>query len=349
MVAALKSSGAKGCSIWAVAKGSSSKRSSTTGPLRTLWVWTSPIVCWRIARERLKLDRLPATQQARLTLMQGALTYRDKRLTGYDAAAVVEVIEHLDPPRLAAFERVLFEFARPGAVVMTTPNAEYNVKFEALPAGSLRHRDHRFEWTRAEFQTWATGVAARFHRAIFTYRAGRPEAGSPNASRVVSAIAGTVRGRQAWEKSSACQRANSPFLSWLSLCSLVPPVLANPPLRDDIRATEILASDVCRGLVCDDENDQTATRDAFEVLRFIAAKRLAAGRLTVVDATNVQTSRANRSWRWRVSITVCQWPSCSTCLSNSVGRNRQRPERAFGARRAQPEPAVAPFAAPSRA
>ena len=76
-----------------------------------------------IARERLKLDRLPATQQARLTLMQGALTYRDKRLTGYDAAAVVEVIEHLDPPRLAAFERVLFEFARPGTVVMTTPNA----------------------------------------------------------------------------------------------------------------------------------------------------------------------------------------------------------------------------------
>jgi 3' terminal RNA ribose 2'-O-methyltransferase Hen1 len=115
-----------------------------------------------IARERLKLDRLPATQQARLTLVQGALTYRDKRLTGYDAAAVVEVIEHLDPPRLAAFERVLFEFARPVTVVMTTPNAEYNVKFEALPAGTFRHRDHRFEWTRAEFQSWATGVAARF-------------------------------------------------------------------------------------------------------------------------------------------------------------------------------------------
>jgi 3' terminal RNA ribose 2'-O-methyltransferase Hen1 len=115
-----------------------------------------------IARERLKLERLPATQQARLTLMQGALTYRDKRLTGYDAAAVVEVIEHLDPPRLSAFEHVLFEFARPATVVMTTPNAEYNVKFAALPAGTFRHRDHRFEWTRAEFQTWATGVAARF-------------------------------------------------------------------------------------------------------------------------------------------------------------------------------------------
>jgi 3' terminal RNA ribose 2'-O-methyltransferase Hen1 len=134
-----------------------------------------------IARERLKLDRLPATQQARLTLMQGALTYRDKRLTGYDAAAVVEVIEHLDPPRLAAFERVLFEFARPGTIVMTTPNAEYNVKFEALPAGTFRHRDHRFEWTRTEFQIWATSVAARFGYTVQFFPVGPqdPALGAP--------------------------------------------------------------------------------------------------------------------------------------------------------------------------
>src|SRR5947199_4949083 len=88
--------------------------------------------------------------------------YRDTRLAGYDAAAVVEVIEHLDPPRLAAFERVVFEFARPSTVVITTPNAEYNVRWESLPAGRFRHRDHRFEWTRAEFQRWAQGVAERF-------------------------------------------------------------------------------------------------------------------------------------------------------------------------------------------
>jgi len=74
----------------------------------------------------------------------------------------VEVIEHLDPPRLAAFERVLFEFARPSTVAVTTPNVEYNVKFETLPAGKTRHKDHRFEWTRAEFQTWSTRVAERF-------------------------------------------------------------------------------------------------------------------------------------------------------------------------------------------
>jgi len=76
------------------------------------------------------------------------------------------VIEHLDAPRLAAFERVLFECARPGTVVVTTPNVEYNVKWEGLPAGRLRHRDHRFEWTRAEFQAWAHGIAERFGYAV---------------------------------------------------------------------------------------------------------------------------------------------------------------------------------------
>jgi 3' terminal RNA ribose 2'-O-methyltransferase Hen1 len=114
------------------------------------------------ARARLHLDRLPPSQAARVKLFQGSLLYRDARLAGYDAAAVIEVIEHLDPPRLAAFERVLFEFARPGTVVLTTPNVEYNVTWETLPAGAFRHKDHRFEWTRAEFQQWAGGVAARF-------------------------------------------------------------------------------------------------------------------------------------------------------------------------------------------
>jgi 3' terminal RNA ribose 2'-O-methyltransferase Hen1 len=115
-----------------------------------------------VAGERLKLDHLPDRQRSRIKLKQGSLTYRDKRLAGYDAATVVEVIEHLDPPRLVAFERALFQFARPQTVLITTPNAEYNVKFENLPAGKLRHRDHRFEWTRAEFQQWAVDVAQKF-------------------------------------------------------------------------------------------------------------------------------------------------------------------------------------------
>ena len=115
-----------------------------------------------IASERLKLDRLPATVRDKLQLLHGALTYRDRRLAGFDAAAVVEVIEHLDAGRLSAFERVLFEFTRPKTVVITTPNSEYNVRFPNLAAGQFRHPDHRFEWTRAEFHEWAKGVAVRY-------------------------------------------------------------------------------------------------------------------------------------------------------------------------------------------
>jgi 3' terminal RNA ribose 2'-O-methyltransferase Hen1 len=118
------------------------------------------------AADRLRLATLAPRKRDRIKLLQGSLTYKDSRLSGYDAAAVVEVVEHLDPPRLAAFERVLFEFARPGTIVMTTPNREYNAKFETMPAGSLRHRDHRFEWTREEFQSWGNLVANSFGYAV---------------------------------------------------------------------------------------------------------------------------------------------------------------------------------------
>jgi 3' terminal RNA ribose 2'-O-methyltransferase Hen1 len=114
------------------------------------------------AQRRLRLDRLPERQRERISLLHGALTYRDRRLEGFDAAAAVEVIEHLDPGRLAAFARVVFEHARPGMVVLTTPNREYNVRFSGLAEGAFRHGDHRFEWTRAELAAWAEDVAKRF-------------------------------------------------------------------------------------------------------------------------------------------------------------------------------------------
>ncbi|WP_459558024.1 3' terminal RNA ribose 2'-O-methyltransferase Hen1 [Lacunimicrobium album] len=114
-----------------------------------------------IASRRLKLDKLTDRQASRIKLLHGSLIYRDRRLEGFDAAALVEVIEHLDPARLAALERVVFEFARPGTVVVTTPNREYNVMWETLPAGQFRHSDHRFEWTRAEFEEWALRVAEK--------------------------------------------------------------------------------------------------------------------------------------------------------------------------------------------
>jgi 3' terminal RNA ribose 2'-O-methyltransferase Hen1 len=119
-----------------------------------------------IAHRRLKLDRLPERQRQRIRLIHGALTYRDERLANFDAAAIVEVIEHLDPPRLKAFERVVFEHARPRTVVLTTPNREYNVVWESLPAGQMRHGDHRFEWSRAEFEEWSRVVAGRFGYAV---------------------------------------------------------------------------------------------------------------------------------------------------------------------------------------
>lgn len=119
-----------------------------------------------IAAQRLRFEEMPERQKDRIKLFHGSLTYRDRRLEGFEAAALIEVIEHQDVARLAALERVLFEFARPGTVVVTTPNAEYNVRFESLPAGKFRHKDHRFEWTRNEFRAWAEGIGQRFRYSV---------------------------------------------------------------------------------------------------------------------------------------------------------------------------------------
>ena len=133
------------------------------------------------ARDRLRLDTLPPKQRERIRLIHGSLMYRDARIAGFDAAAVVEVVEHLDPPRLRAFERVVFEFARPGTVVLTTPNRDYNAMWETLPAGEFRHKDHRFEWSRPEFRAWAGGIAERFGYTVRFLPVGPedPELGSP--------------------------------------------------------------------------------------------------------------------------------------------------------------------------
>lgn len=119
-----------------------------------------------IAQKRLRWDRMPERQRRRIRLLHGSLTYRDRRLEGYDGAALVEVIEHLEPGRLKALERTVFECARPGVVVVTTPNREYNVKFANLAAGRMRHPDHRFEWSREEFSRWANGVAESHGYAV---------------------------------------------------------------------------------------------------------------------------------------------------------------------------------------
>lgn len=118
------------------------------------------------AGDRLKLDRMADVKRRRIELLQGSLVYRDDRLKGFDAAVVVEVIEHMDAERLPAFEAALFGHARPGTVIVTTPNREYNVLFEGMAPGAMRHPDHRFEWDRAAFRHWADSVALAHGYAV---------------------------------------------------------------------------------------------------------------------------------------------------------------------------------------
>lgn len=118
------------------------------------------------AGDRLKLDHMPDMKRQRIELLQGSLVYRDDRLKGFDVAAVIEVIEHMEAERLPAFEANVFGHARPGAVIVTTPNREYNALFEGMKPDAMRHPDHRFEWTRAEFRHWAESVGLAHGYAV---------------------------------------------------------------------------------------------------------------------------------------------------------------------------------------
>lgn len=133
------------------------------------------------AARRLRLDRLPERKRERIALRQSALTYADASLAGYDAAVLMEVIEHVDEVRLPALEHAVLGVATPGTVVVTTPNVEYNVRFETLEPGRFRHTDHRFEWTRAQFRDWAAAAAGRYGYGVRFLPVGPddPEVGPP--------------------------------------------------------------------------------------------------------------------------------------------------------------------------
>ncbi|MFI1153005.1 3' terminal RNA ribose 2'-O-methyltransferase Hen1 [Streptomyces sp. NPDC020817] len=143
-----------------------------------------------MAAKRLRLERMGEQQSSRVQLLQGSLAYTDKRLAGYDAAVLSEVIEHLDLPRLPALEYAVFGAARPRTVLVTTPNVEYNVRWETLPAGHVRHGDHRFEWNRAEFGGWAASVAGRHGYEVAFVPVGDddPEVGPPTQMAVFTRI-----------------------------------------------------------------------------------------------------------------------------------------------------------------
>jgi 3' terminal RNA ribose 2'-O-methyltransferase Hen1 len=140
------------------------------------------------AARRLRTDQMPPRQKQRVRLLLGALTYADHRLRGYDAAVLAEVVEHVDPGRLGALEQAVFEVAAPAAVVVTTPNAEYNPRYPGLAPGALRHPDHRFEWTRAQFRGWAESVAGRYGYSVRFEPVGEedPAAGPPTQMAVLA-------------------------------------------------------------------------------------------------------------------------------------------------------------------
>jgi 3' terminal RNA ribose 2'-O-methyltransferase Hen1 len=128
-----------------------------------------------------RVDRFADRQRARVTLHQGSITYADPRIAGFDAIVLSEVVEHVDPPRLPALAATVFGAAKPEHVLMTTPNAEYNVRWDTLPAGNFRHPDHRFEWTRAELATWADAVCTTHGYRVRHVPVGEvdPEVGAP--------------------------------------------------------------------------------------------------------------------------------------------------------------------------
>ena len=205
---------------------------------------SSPRTCrrgrCRSPRRRLRLERMTEQQRRRLELFQSSLTYRDDRLAGLDAAVLMEVIEHVDPPRLGALERAVFGHAAPCAVVVTTPNVEHNVRFETLPAGSMRHRDHRFEWTRAQFEEWANRVAARYGYAVrfLPVGAGRPRGRPADPARALH------QGRGMTRESRTCRRLSPGRARRRQRFGQVD---VRP--RRTSQPTEVISSDFCRGLV----------------------------------------------------------------------------------------------------
>ena len=277
------------------------------------------------AKRRLHYDDLPDRQRERLRFLQSSVTYADHRLAGLDAAVLMEVIEHVDPPRLPALAKAVFQAARPAAVIVTTPNSEYNVRFDSLPAGEFRHPDHRFEWTREEFHQWASWVSA--------------------AVRLCGGVPSGRRGRSGRRSADPARPLQAPGEGGRLMAAIRIPALSLVVLvgasgsgkstfaRKHFKGTEVISSDFCRGLVSDDENDQAASKDAFEVLNFIAGKRLAAGRLTVIDATNVQPEARKELVALArehdvLPVAIVLDPPERVC----VERNEQRPDRQFGAK-----------------
>ena len=141
-----------------------------------------------VAEKRLRVDRMPAARRERLRLLQSSVLMRDDRLSGHDAATLVEVLEHVDESRLGDLERAVLGQLRPSTLVVTTPNVEHNVRFEGLEPGEHRHADHRFEWTREQFRGWASSAAGKHGYDVRFLPVGDddPEVGPPTQMAVLT-------------------------------------------------------------------------------------------------------------------------------------------------------------------
>lgn len=115
---------------------------------------------WALVKARQLLAGHPQAPFPQLTLINGSYTEPQPSLCDYDAAAMVETIEHIKPAQLSAVEQIVFGQMRPRVIYLTTPNREYNPLFDLHP-GELREADHKFEWNRARFVQWAQGIARR--------------------------------------------------------------------------------------------------------------------------------------------------------------------------------------------
>ena len=113
-----------------------------------------------LARLRAKTELMPAAVCEKVELVHGSIAQPPVSLAGFDAAVLVETIEHVDPDRLSLIERSVFQEMRPATVVITTPNSDFNPLL-GVPAHRFRHPDHRFEWGREKFRSWMEGVARR--------------------------------------------------------------------------------------------------------------------------------------------------------------------------------------------
>ena len=270
------------------------------------------------AEKRLGLDGMSERRRERIELLQGALTYSDSRLRGFDVATVTEVVEHVDPERIDVFVEAVFGLISAASVVLTTPNREYNANFERLDARGLRHDDHRFEWTRSEFESWARGVCERFGYSVEISAVGPvdPVHGPPTPD---GGVPPAVRRR--------IDRIEVPEVGLVVLCGASGSGKSTFARRH-FAPTEIVSSDQCRALVGDDETDQSVTAAAFELLHAIVEKRLEIGRLTVVDATNARPDDrkpvVELARRWDVLATAIVFDlSLAVCLEH----NRQRSDR----------------------